>query len=71
MTAFSSDTLRGAGALAKYIFGPKGKRRSIYSMNEERRKRYGLWLDGHVICGRRSVIDQVGKQPEQDPEVRQ
>jgi len=71
MVAFSSDVVRGAAALAPLIFGPSGKRRSIYGMTEERRKQYGLWHDGHTICGRKSVINQVGRPPEQDREASQ
>ena len=61
---FSDDVVRGAAALARHIYGPKGKRRSIYGMSEERKKQFGLFYDGKMLCGRKSVIDQVGQRKE-------
>ena len=65
LSPFAQDTLRGADALALYIFGSIAKSRVIYLMSDERKRMYGLYHDGRTICGRKSVIDRVGMQPEQ------
>jgi hypothetical protein len=62
---FSDDTVRGARALAAYIFGDSSKRRAVYGMTEARKRRYGLYRDGKVICGRKSTIDLVGRPAEE------
>lgn len=51
---FSDDLLRGADAIAEFIFGDRGGRRKIYYLAET--SRLPVFRLGSVLCARRSVL---------------
>jgi hypothetical protein len=60
-----SGILRGAGPLALYLYGDAKKRRAIYGMSDEEKRKLGLFQQGKFICGRPATIDQkIGEQEE-------
>ena len=53
-----SGILRGAGPLAEYLYGDAKKRRVIYGMSDEEKRKLGLFNQGKHICGLKEVIDR-------------
>ena len=50
----ADDLLRGAAAIAGFIYGDEKKRRQVYSAAE--RGEIPVFRDGAIICARRSAI---------------
>lgn len=48
------DVLKGAGAIAEFLFGDRRSRRSVYYLVETRRM--PVFRLGSVICARRSTL---------------
>jgi hypothetical protein len=60
-----SGILRGAGPLAEYLYGDAKKRRVIYGMSDEEKRKLGLFQIGKYLCGRKATIDRkIGEQEE-------
>lgn len=51
---FSNDLLKGADAIAGFIFGENGKRRQVYHLVET--SRLPIFRLGSTLCARRSVL---------------
>jgi hypothetical protein len=61
----ASGILRGAGALALYLWGDEKKARTIYGMSEEEKRKLGIFHQGKFICGRPATIDRkIAEQEE-------
>jgi hypothetical protein len=50
----ADDLLRGADAIAEFIFGARGSRRKIYYLAES--SHLPVFRLGSVLCARRSVL---------------
>ena len=50
----AEDLLRGADAIAEFIFGDKGSRRKVYYLAET--SHLPVFRLGAVLCARRSVV---------------
>jgi hypothetical protein len=48
----ASDVLRGAAAIAEYLYGDAGERQKVY----RNAAGYSFWREGAVICARRSTL---------------
>jgi len=48
----ASDVLRGAAAIAEFLYGDAGERPKVY----RNAARYTFWREGAVICARRSTL---------------
>lgn len=55
-TPLADDMLRGADAIATFIFGTPGSRRKIYYLAET--SHLPVFRLGSVLCARRSVLMQ-------------
>jgi hypothetical protein len=53
-TDLADDLLRGADAIAEFIFGARGSRRKIYYLAET--SHLPVFRLGAVLCARRSVL---------------
>jgi hypothetical protein len=53
-THFADDVLRGADAIAKFLFGEKGSRRKVYYLAQC--TKIPIFRIGSVLCARRSVL---------------
>lgn len=52
--SLSGDLLRGADAIALYLFGNAGQRRKVYHLAET--SRLPIFRLGSVLCARRSIL---------------
>jgi hypothetical protein len=52
--ALADDILRGADAIAEFIFGERGSRRKVYYLAEC--TKLPVFRLGSVLCARRSVL---------------
>lgn len=52
----SDDLLRGAGAIALFLFGDAGQRRRVYYLASETNLKLPIFRIGNVICARRSKL---------------
>lgn len=50
----SGDLLRGADAIAEYLYGDAGQRRKVYHLAET--SRLPIFRLGSVLCARRSIL---------------
>jgi len=50
----ADDLLRGAGQIAKFVFGDPGQRRKIYHLAEN--SQLPVFRLGSVLCARKSVL---------------
>jgi hypothetical protein len=50
----ADDLLRGADAIAEFIFGSRGSRRKVYYLSES--SHLPVFRLGSVLCARRSVL---------------
>lgn len=58
---FASDLLRGAEAIAEFLFGSRDERRKVYHLAEK--SRLPVFRLGSVLCARKSVLLQwIGEQ---------
>lgn len=59
--ALADDLLRGAEAIADFLFGSKAERRKVYHLAET--SRLPVFRLGSLLCARRSVLlDWIAKQ---------
>jgi hypothetical protein len=57
----ASDLLRGADAIAEFLFGSREERRKVYHLAEK--SRLPVFRLGSVLCARKSVLLQwIGEQ---------
>ena len=47
----AENFLRGAGAIAKELYGDEKDRRKVYGMPEQEKRELGLFYRGKLICG--------------------
>lgn len=52
----ADDLLRGADAIAIYVFGDKKQRRKVYYYASEAKGRMPTFRMGNVICARKSKL---------------
>lgn len=57
------DILKGAAAIAEYLFGAPSRRREVYYLAE--RERLPVFKLGAMICARRSTLESWIKGQEQ------
>jgi hypothetical protein len=50
----SGDLLKGADAIAEYLYGDAGQRRKVYHLAET--SRLPIFRLGSVLCARRSIL---------------
>jgi len=51
---FAADLLRGAGAIAEFLFGDAGERRKVYHLSET--SNLPVFKLGALLCARRSTL---------------
>ena len=54
--ALADDLLRGADAIALYVFGDTGQRRKVYYYASEAKVKLPIFRIGNVICARKSKL---------------
>lgn len=52
----ADDLLRGAGAIAQFLFGDDNKRRKVYYLASETNLKLPIFRIGNVICARKSKL---------------
>ena len=52
----TGDLLRGAGAIALYLFGDTGQRRKVYYLASGTNLKLPIFRIGNVICARKSKL---------------
>ncbi len=62
-TPFWSDLLRGAAAIAEFLFGHVRHRRKVFRLNETSRMPY--FYNGSMVCARKSTLLSWIKEQEQ------
>jgi hypothetical protein len=61
----ADDMLRGADAIAEFVYGDPGQRRKVYHLAET--SRLPIFRLGSVLCARKSVLLQwIGEQEERN-----
>jgi hypothetical protein len=55
-SGLSDDLLRGADAIAEFLFGDRRHRRKVYYLTGEARVRLPHFRLGAIICARRSTL---------------
>jgi hypothetical protein len=50
------DLLRGAGAIAEFLFGDRSQRRKVYYLTGEATVRMPYFRLGAIICARKSTL---------------
>jgi hypothetical protein len=50
------DLLRGAGAIAEFLFGDRSQRRKVYYLTGEAAVRMPYFRLGAIICARKSTL---------------
>lgn len=61
--ALADDLLRGADAIAQFVFGDAGQRRKVYYYASEAKVKLPIFRMGNVICARKSkLIDWIESQ---------
>jgi hypothetical protein len=59
----ADDLLRGADAIAEYMFGSARHRRKVYYLSTDAKSRLPVFRMGSVICARKSTLnDWIAKQ---------
>jgi hypothetical protein len=62
-TSIATDLLRGADAIATFVFGDAKHRRKIYYYSSDAKIRMPVFRIGNVICARKStLIDWIEQQ---------
>lgn len=54
--ALADDLLRGADAIAQFVFGDAGQRRKVYYYASEAKVKLPVFRMGNVICARKSRL---------------
>ena len=52
----ADDMLRGAAAIAVFVFGDRKKRRKVYYYASDAKVRLPVFRMGNVICARKSTL---------------
>ena len=61
--ALADDLLRGADAIAQFVFGDVRQRRKVYYYASEAKVKLPIFRIGNVICARKSkLIDWIEQQ---------
>lgn len=61
--ALADDLLRGADAIALFVFGDARQRRKVYYYASEAKLKLPIFRMGNVICARKSkLIDWIEQQ---------
>ncbi|TCT05382.1 hypothetical protein EDC22_1133 [Tepidamorphus gemmatus] len=55
-TTLADDLLRGADAIAEFVFGNAKHRRKVYYLATEAKLRMPVFRIGSVICARKSTL---------------
>ena len=55
-SSMADDLLRGADAIATFLFGDPKHRRKVYHLVADTRRRMPHFKLGSIICARRSVL---------------
>jgi hypothetical protein len=55
-TTLADDLLRGADAIAEFVFGSAKHRRKVYYLATEAKLRMPVFRIGSVICARKSTL---------------